>query len=140
MVLLGWGPYIFEAGDLDYEKLNRKASGRWHDHELFGRAPAGQYLGPALREVEVAGTLYPRYCDGDPAAQLDAMMDAAEAGEAYELVSGLGDVWDTFRLESAGDKQSHIGPGGEALKIETSFKFKRLADPSSQVLTAWPAG
>jgi len=137
-VLMGWGPYLFEASATSYEQLTHSAGGRWKDHELFGRAPAGQFLGPDKEPINLKGTVYSDYVGVNPAQQLLDMQSAAKRGEVYELISGFGECFGEFRLQKMTRDESFIGANGAALKIGFNAEFMSYAGPNGPVVALWP--
>ena len=137
-VLMGWGPYLFETLQTSYEQLTHSAGGRWKDHEIFGRAPAGQFLGPDKEPITLKGTVYSDYV-GDAAAQkLREMQSAAKNGEVYTLVSGFGDCFGEFRLAKMTRDESYIGAAGVAKKIAFTAEFMSYTGPNGPITNLWP--
>ncbi len=58
-MLACWGGYVFEMGAMAFDKLSRQTRARWKEHEIIGRRPAGQYLGPDKRTVKLTGVVFP---------------------------------------------------------------------------------
>lgn len=55
-----YGDIIFETTDkriLTFTNLQRSSAGRWASHEVIGRKPASEFLGPGLDKVTFTITL-----------------------------------------------------------------------------------
>ena len=137
-ILMAWGSYMFEMGTQAYEELSRKSGGRWKAHEIIGRAPAAQYLGPAEQIITLKGTIYPEYTGGNSAAQLRAMEQESIAGSVFSLVSGNGDVYGEFYLDNISVTETYPKADGTAQKITFEGEFKAYFDGNSAVFSSWP--
>ena len=91
-MLMAWGGYVFEMGAMAFDKLTRQTKARWKDHEIIGRRPAGQYLGPDKCTLTISGVTFPNDDGAGAAAQVAALEAACLAGEVYCLVTGSGSV------------------------------------------------
>ena len=98
-MLMAWGGYVFEMGAMAFDKLTRQTKARWKDHEIIGRRPAGQYLGPDKCTLTISGVTFPNDDGAGAAAQVAALEAACLAGEVYCLVTGSGSVSGPYRLE-----------------------------------------
>lgn len=137
-VLLAWGPYRFETGGTSFEELEHKVAQRRRRHEIIGRAPAGQYLGPDVEPVRLRGSVYPRYDGDDTARQLREMQASCQAGESYILLSGEGDIYGLFTLERMSRRESHHLTTGSAQKVTFEAEFTADVDPAGTVWSLWP--
>jgi phage protein U len=136
-MMMAWGPHTFEAGQMAYDEFVLEAGGRWKDHEIIGRRPAGQYLGPAKEPVKLKGVFFPLDARAASAA-LRAMQEASRAGETYTLATGRGDVLGVFRLEKARRSESfHIDNGG-ALRVAYDLEFAAHEDGGGRIWSLWP--
>ncbi len=136
-MLLSWGPYVFEAGSAAYEELRHKTGKRRAPHEIVGRAPANQYLGPKLEEISVRGTVFPLDQPGS-AAQALAMGQEAKANTSYTLISGQGTVYGVFTLDEMDRVEGEIVVDGIALKVTYDLKFVEDPDAGGAIWSAWP--
>ena len=68
-MLACWGGYVFETGDMAFDKLSRRTKAQWAKHKIIGRRPAGQYLGPDERTVKISGVVFPNDDGAGAAAQ-----------------------------------------------------------------------
>jgi uncharacterized protein len=125
-ILMGLGPFRFEAGRHAYEELERTVGGRWPAQERIGRRPALQFLGPAESEIEISATIFPHFSGG--LEQVDAMGAAAEAGATLMLVSGAGRVFGRWVIKQLKDKQSYIDRDGTPRKVEVEITLARYGE------------
>ncbi|BBF92345.1 phage tail protein [Blastochloris tepida] len=136
-ILMGLGPYRFEVTRHAYEELEHAAEGRWEKHELFGRAPQYQWLGPGEETLTIKGAVIPRYTGEASAAQLRAMQAEVGAGRPLFLVAGTGRVFGAFGLKKVGRTDTYIGPRGDAMKAEFALELVRLGT-GAILRSLWP--
>ena len=122
-MMLAWGPHVFTSRGMAYEELRHRAGGRWRDHEIIGRRPVGQYLGPDKETLKLKGCSFP--ADDGPAAMasLRALQDAAREGAVHILATGRGEVLGTFRVEHAERSEAFPIRNGAPLKLEFDVEF-----------------
>ncbi len=137
-VLMGWGPHRFTIGSMAYEELRQTAQGRWAKHEIIGRRPVGQYLGPGEEPVVLRGAVYPLAMMGGEDAQVQAIMADCSSGQVYTLLSINGDIQGPYRLEHAEKTGSYPDPAGNSQKIEYELHFLPHDDGNGQIFAAWP--
>jgi phage protein U len=137
-VLMAWGPYRFEAGASAYEELRHRVSARWAKHEIIGRQPVGQYLGPENETVSLRGTVYPLDAAAGASSMPRAMADECKAGNVYTLLAGDGEVFGPYRLEKCERTDSEIVGYGKPLKINYDMEFVAHVDPEGQIWSLWP--
>ena len=136
-MLLAWGPFEFISNAAAYEELVAKTGKRLIPHEIIGRAPANQYLGPKRDEIMIKGTVFPM--DQPGAAEMAiAMGQEAKANTSYLLVSGRGDVFGQFTLEDFERREGEIIVDGIAAKVSYDLKLVEDPDAAGPIWSAWP--
>jgi hypothetical protein len=137
-MLMGWGGYVFEMGAMAFDKLARQTKARWKEHEIIGRRPAGQYLGPDRRSLTLTGVVFPLDDGSAAAAQVTALEAACEAGEVYCLVTGSGAVTGPYRLESIEPEESFHDASGAPGRVGYSLTFAAHDDGDGKIWSLWP--
>lgn len=137
-VLMAWGPYIFEALGTSLDEIGHEGGGRWAEHQIIGRRPASQFLGPDLEKVTLKGCSWPWLSGGGPAAQVAAMRAEAEAGSVFPLLSTSGDVAGIFHLCKITSAGHYLDAGGNAQKLEYTLHFERSSEGAGAIFNAWP--
>ncbi|MGD0564560.1 MAG: phage tail protein [Roseiarcus sp.] len=137
-MLACWGGYVFETGDMAFDKLSRRTKAQWAKHKIIGRRPAGQYLGPDERTVKISGVVFPNDDGAGAAAQVIALEAACEAGEVYCLVAGSGSVSGPYRLESIDPEESFHDANGNPGRVGYSLTFEAHDDGNGQIWSLWP--
>jgi len=137
-MLMAWGPYVFEAGAMAFDKLSRQTKARWKIHEIIGRRPAAQYLGPDNRTLTIVGVVFPNDDAAGAADQVTALEASCEAGEVYCLVTGSGNVTGPYRLESVSPDESFHDAAGNPGRVGYSLTFSAHDDGDGQIWSLWP--
>lgn len=60
-VMLALGAYRFSLSTSAYQVLERSADWRWPQHDLIGKTPSRQYVGPGRQYMKLEGLILPHY-------------------------------------------------------------------------------
>jgi phage protein U len=137
-MLMGWGPHRFEAAGVAFDELRQRAAGRWKDHDIIGRRPAGQYLGPAVEPLRLKGVVFPEYDGRAAREQIVAMQAACRAGEVHTLITGAGEVLGPHRLEHVDRTEQFHDATGAPRRIAYDLEFKSHDDGEGRIWSLWP--
>ncbi len=137
-MLLAWNGFLFEMGGVAFDRLRRLSEARWRDHEIIGRAPAGQYLGPGRERITLTGVIFTAEDGASAEAQVAAMRAACRAGQVGCLVSGVGSVSGPFRLERVERDETYHDDAGAPGRIGWTLEFAAQEDGNGQVWSVWP--
>lgn len=123
-MLMALDIFIFEIGTLPYQDLQRSWEWRHAQSERYGARPAAQFLGPGAETVELSGALYPGEGIGSYSS-IDTIREMADTGDAYTLVSGVGEVLGDFFIRKLGLKQELFFLDGAARKSDFTLSLER---------------
>ncbi len=137
-MLLAWGGFVFETSNLAFERLRQSSETRWRDHEIIGRQPAGQYLGPGRQRVTVTGAIFPAEDGAAPGAQIAAMQLASRKGLVSCLVSDFGSVAGPYRLERVERDETFHDAAGMPGRIGYTLEFAAHDDGAGLIWSLWP--
>lgn len=126
MALATLGMFVFEIDTLPFLSLDRQSDWRYGDAERFGARKASQFLGPGGDKITLTGALYGGQI-GDYGS-LDTIREMAEAGEAYPLLDGLGNVLGNWKIISLKATQSLFYIDGVPRKADFSLDLDRADD------------
>lgn len=94
-----YGDIVFETSDsriLTFQDFERSSSSRWATHDVMGRKPASEFIGPNLDTITFTVTLNGK-SGVKPREEMDRWLIKARSGTAEVLVignKGLGlDKW-----------------------------------------------
>lgn len=136
--MLQWGPHAFEANGMGYEELTHQAGGRWKDHEIIGRRPTGQYMGPDKESVKLKGVVFPLDNGAASVRGVKAMQASARAGEVFPLATGRGEMLGRFRLDKITRSEGMLIDNGAALKVSYDLEFMYQEDGAGAIWSLWP--
>lgn len=77
-----WQPIVRTIDD-----FNRSASGRWAQHDIMGKKPKKQYIGPGLDTVSFS-VRFSASLGLNPRKELDRLINIEREGKALPLVIG----------------------------------------------------
>ena len=97
-IMMTLGDFQFSINTAAYDQLRSNSSYTWSSKERVGQYAAKQFTGYGEESKTLSGVIYPEYF-GDR-TQIDKMRDIAAKGEPLLLVSGLGDVFGRWCIES----------------------------------------
>jgi len=104
-MLMALDMFPFEIGTLPYQQLQQSWEWRFASSDRFSARPAFQFLGPGAETIDLSGAIHPIEGIGSYSS-FDTIRAMAETGDAYTLVSGVGEVLGDFfirRLERSQD-------------------------------------
>ncbi|QWU15670.1 hypothetical protein SAMN04487895_12716 [Paenibacillus sophorae] len=109
------GPVVFvvSAGAIrTIDELNRSAAARWANHDILGRKPKKQFLGPGLDSVTFSVRFSAAY-GLKPREELDRLTTLERAGKALPLIIGRKSVgvglWVITSLSADWDRLDSMG-------------------------------
>lgn len=137
-MLLGWNGFAFEMGGVAFERLRQITEARWREHEIIGRQPAGQYLGPGRQRIVLTGVIFTAEDGASAEAQVSAMQAACRSGRVGCLVSGSGSVSGPHRLERIERDETFHDADGFPGRIAYILEFAAHDDGNGQIWSLWP--
>ncbi|WP_337186709.1 phage tail protein [Phenylobacterium sp.] len=96
--LLALGVFPFSLPNLAFQDLQRRTSWRHGQTPRFGRRPATQFGGPDADKITLSGMVMPGLLGRLGA--LDELREMGDTGAAWPLVTGYGEMWGAFVIES----------------------------------------
>ena len=126
MGMLCLGQFVFELTTAPYESLQHSLAWRHPSNSRVGQRPARQYTGPDDESISLQGLLLPEITGGQ--TSLDELRAMGDAGEAYVLVDGEGNLHGLFVIESLDQTKTVFFQDGTPRRIEFSLSLKRVDD------------
>lgn len=119
------GSVVFEASaDLvrTFGDASHKTSARWETHEVIGRKPVQEFIGPALRTLGFSIRL-DAGLGIDPESEAAALRDSVESGEVLSFVLGGRPVGDWVAKELS-ETWRHVTADGrvQVIVVELSLE------------------
>lgn len=84
------GPVVFVVSDKTmrtFSEFSRSSAGRWANHEILGKKPKSQYIGPGLDTVSFVMRFDANF-GINPRKELDRLTELDREGKALPLVIG----------------------------------------------------
>lgn len=123
-MLMALGQFVFSMSTLAYQDMQRQSQWRHPSHSRVGARPGRQYIGPGEETITLKGVIAPELTGSTKT--LDEVRAMAGTGQAWSLVSGTGDVYGAYVIESVSETSSHFLPDGTPRRIEFSLQIARV--------------
>ncbi len=123
-MMMGYGQFVFSLPTLAYQDLQRKTAWRHPSNSRVGTRPARQYVGPGDDTITLSGVLVPEFMG--TTASLGQLREMADAGLAWPLVTGTGEVLGAFVIEDLAETRTIFMDNGAARRIEFTLQLARV--------------
>lgn len=122
MMILGM--FVFKRRTLPFQSMTQESAYRWGAGSRVGARPTQQFLGIGDENITLVGELHPEITGGN--AALSALKEMASGGRAWPLLSGEGQPYGMFVIESVNGVHSDFLASGTARTINFTLKLKRV--------------
>lgn len=115
-------PFVVTYGKIrTFSDYGRSGSGRWAKHDLIGRKPVMEFLGPDVEKVSMKIQL--RTDHGiNPESELGRLRKMRDTGAVFPFILGGAPVSDNYwLLEDIGENVSYWRAGGKILSISVDI-------------------
>lgn len=110
-----------------FSDFSRTSAGRWANHEVIGKKPISQFIGPGLDTVTFSVRLDARY-GINPRKELDALTELERSGKAMPLIiGGKGLGVNKFKITSLEQTWSEIDGQGNLLAATANITLEEYA-------------
>lgn len=116
---------------LTFHDYSRSGSSRWAKHDLIGRKPVMEFLGPDVEKVSMKIQL--RTDHGiNPESELERLRKMRDTGAVFPFILGGAPVSDNYwLLEDIGENVSYWRAGGKILSVSVDIT---LTEYSTEVV------
>lgn len=125
-MLMALGQFVFALDTLAFQELKRSNSWRHPSNSRVGARPARQFVGVGDETFALSGWLAPGQL-GDYSS-LDELRAMGDSGLAFALVSGNGEVFGLFVLESLNETGTLHDRYGYPSKVTFDLQLTRVDD------------
>lgn len=111
-------PFVVSYGKIrTFSDYGRSGSARWAKHDLIGRKPVMEFLGPDVEKVSLKIQL--RTDHGiNPESELERLRKMRDTGAVFPFILGGAPVSDNYwLLEDIGENVSYWRAGGKILSV-----------------------
>lgn len=115
-------PFVVTYGKIrTFSDYGRSGSGRWAKHDLIGRKPVMEFLGPDVEKVSMKIQL--RTDHGiNPESELVRLRKMRDTGAVFPFILGGAPVSDNYwLLEDIGENVSYWRAGGKILSVSVDI-------------------
>ena len=115
-------PFVVSYGKIrTFSDYGRSGSGRWAKHDLIGRKPVMEFLGPDVEKVSMKIQL--RTDHGiNPESELERLRKMRDTGAVFPFIFGGAPVSDNYwLLEDIGENVSYWRAGGKILSVSVDM-------------------
>lgn len=115
-------PFVVTYGKIrTFSDYGRSGSGRWAKHDLIGRKPVMEFLGPDVEKVSMKIQL--RADHGiNPESELGRLRKMRDTGAVFPFILGGAPVSDNYwLLEDIGENVSYWRAGGKILSVSVDI-------------------
>lgn len=115
-------PFVVTYGKIrTFSDYGRSGSGRWAKHDLIGRKPVMEFLGPDVEKVSMKIQL--RTDHGiNPESELGRLRKMRDTGAVFLFILGGAPVSDNYwLLEDIGENVSYWRAGGKILSVSVDI-------------------
>ena len=115
-------PFVVTYGKIrTFSDYDRSGSGRWAKHDLIGRKPVMEFLGPDVEKVSMKIQL--RTDHGiNPESELGRLRKMRDTGAVFPFILGGAPVSDNYwLLEDIGENVSYWRAGGKILSVSVDI-------------------
>jgi len=126
MALMTLGLFVFETASLPFESFDRSTDWRYGQADRFDARKASQFTGPGDDKITLTGVLYGGQIGSYGA--LSTIRDMADAGEAYPLIDGSGNVMGNWFIKSLKETRTLFFVDGMPRKADFTLDLERAED------------
>lgn len=115
-------PFVVSYGKIrTFSDYGRSGSGRWAKHDLIGRKPVMEFLGPDVEKVSMKIQL--RTDHGiNPESELERLRKMRDTCAVFPFILGGAPVSDNYwLLEDIGENVSYWRAGGKILSVSVDI-------------------
>ena len=133
MTMMALGQFVFSLDTLAYQELQRSTDWRHPSNSRVGARPARQFVGVGEDTITLTGLVVPEFRGSRKT--LDQIRAMADAGSAYALVAGTGDVMGAWVNQRVNETGTLFIREGVARRVDFTLELARVDDDQAD-----PAG
>ena len=119
--------FAFQLSTAAYLELQRRTSWKHPSTSRVGARNARQFNGPGDDSITLSGLVSPDNGIGS-LSSLKELRKMGDAGEAYVLVDGAGNVYGAFIIEGLDEQQGIFKRDGTPQRVEFTLNLMRVDD------------
>lgn len=125
-MMMSLNQFVFSLKTAPFKELQRQRNWKHRTSSRVGSRDASQFTGVGDDTITLNGLVAPETIGS--IASLDELATMADAGDAYVLVDGIGNVYGAFIIDGLNETQTYHTAEGIPRRIEFSLTLKRVDD------------
>lgn len=110
-----------------FKDFSRSADARWEKHELFGRKPVLEFVGPDVEEISISIKLSSDR-GINPADELEKLREMRDKGEVFPLVIGGKTIGDNLWCLESMHEGVIFWIKGRMQSVDVSLKLREYVE------------
>ncbi len=125
-MMMSLDQFVFSLTTAPYKELQRRRNWKHRTSSRVGARDSSQFTGAGEDTITLTGTVAPESIGS--IASIKQLAEMGDAGDAYVLVDGAGNVYGAWIIDGLDETQTYHTPEGIPRKIEFSLTLKRVDD------------
>ncbi|MFP3244723.1 MAG: phage tail protein [Paraburkholderia sp.] len=125
-MMMSLDQFVFSLKTAPFRELQRQRNWKHRTSSRVGSRDASQFTGAGEDTITLNGLVAPETIGS--IGSLDELATMADAGDAYVLVDGIGNVYGAFIIDGLNETQTFHTVEGIPRRIEFSLTLKRVDD------------
>ncbi|TKC83451.1 phage tail protein [Trinickia terrae] len=126
-MMMSLDQFVFSLATTPYKELQRRRNWKHRTSSRVGTRDASQFTGAGDDTITLNGMVAPDNGIGT-IASIDELARMGDAGDAYVLVDGIGNVYGAYVIDSLDETATYHTKEGIPRKIEFNLTLKRVDD------------
>jgi uncharacterized protein len=125
-IMMALGAFRFSLDTAAYQQLTRETSYSLPEHARTGKEPILQFTGKGSDTISLQGTILPGFKGGT--GQVSQMRIQADLGIPLTLISGTGNFFGLWYVQSISEQQEIFWPDGSFRKQGFTVDLKKYGE------------
>ena len=125
-MMMSLDQFVFSLKTAPFRELQRQRNWKHRTSSRVGSRDASQFTGAGEDTITLNGLVAPETIGS--IGSLDELATMADAGDAYVLVDGIGNVYGALIIDGLNETQTFHTVEGIPRRIEFSLTLKRVDD------------
>lgn len=137
-MMMALDQFVFSLSTAPFKELQRQRSWKHRTNSRVGTRDASQFTGVGDDTITLNGTVAQAESFGS-IASIKQLAEMGDAGDAYVLVDGVGNVYGAYIIDGLNETQTYHTKEGTPRKIDFTLTLKRVDDDAIAATNEKPA-
>jgi uncharacterized protein len=125
------GLFMFSLPTIVFQDLKHKRDVRYAANERIGNPDAWQFIGPGRESISLSGNT--AHGINRPSLSYALLNRMMQAGKAYPLIDGLGNVYGQYIILSIDTGKGNFRKFGQPIKTDFTIELQRVDNPGGAI-------